>query len=907
MNHSDIPGGALGSSPHPPRWAVAILARLLPVLIRDDVIGDLCERYCTSIRSSRSPKRARRWFWKETLRALAPLPSVYLRGGPHLSGGEPKENKGDSLMQVLLQDVRFGLRMLWKNPAYSVVAIVTLALGIGANTAIFSVVDSVLLSPLPYQDDDRLVVLTQSRPKAGTADIRFSVKEIEDYRSRSRTLESIAEYHDMSFILLDQGEPQRVETGVVSWSFFDLLGLQPLKGRDFRPEDEQPSAPPVLMLSHSFWVSRYGADPGIVGRTVEMNDRVHTIVGILPPVPQFPNENDVYMPTTACPFRSDADFIQTRTSRMMRVFGRTRADATLRMVRSDISSIANDLRGEYPEAYPDDLGYAVSAAKLKTALTRDARPTLLILLGTVGFVLLIVCANVANLSLARSAQREREMSVRSALGAGRGRLILQMLTESVTLSFAGGAVGVLLAIGTLGLLTDFTARFTARAHEISIDWSVLLFTLLISLGAGILFGLIPALPSSKQSAGGLRQGGGRAVGSRLGRRLRSALIVAQVAVSFTLLVGAGLMMRSVVKLAHVNPGFDPEHVLTMMIDLNWSKYNSSQTIRNFQEPLLEKVRALPGVVEASLGRSFPLNRQPLRTTSLILEGQGDGVVRGSGQVGIIGVSPRYFDTMRIPILLGRDFQAGDDAKSEGVVIVNHTMAEHFWPGQDPVGKRLSGGAEEPWLRVVGVVGDVRNVGLDSKPGDELYLNHLQSPSRVSRLVARTVGEPLRIISQVRDAVYAIDPEQPIAQVRTMEQVRLDAYASPRLTTILLGLFASLAVLITAAGIAGVVAFSVSQRTQEFGIRMALGAGSRRVLRLVVGQGIVLVVAGLSLGVAAAVGLSSMLRGLLFEVAPTDPLTFLAVGLLFLAIALVACLVPARRATSIDPLTALRCE
>ncbi|HEX8184314.1 MAG TPA: ABC transporter permease, partial [Blastocatellia bacterium] len=526
-------------------------------------------------------------------------------GGVEQIKEECRDVRRARLIEALLQDLRYGLRILIKNPGFTVIAILTLALGIGANTAIFSVIYGVLMRPLPYQDGDYLVHIRQQAPLARVDNMRFSVKEINDYREQNQSLEGIVEHHSMAFILLGLDEPQRVQTGVVSANFFDLLGVKPLLGRTFVAGDDERGADAVLVLSHKYWQKAHGGDPAIIGKAFKMNDRVHTVIGVLPPIPQYPNEEDVYMPTSACPTRSSDDFCANRNARMMSAFGRLKPGMPVEQAQADLSAIANNLQNQYPDSYPANRGYAARVAPLQEELTRQARPTLLILLGTAGLVLLIACANVANLTLARLMRREREMAVRAALGAGRGRLIRQLLTESTLLSLLGGVLGLLLAAGGLHLLVAFAARFTTRASEISIDASVLLFTLVISVATGLAFGLMPAFTSEKNFTASLKEGSGRTTAGAARQRVRNLLIVAQVAVSFMLLIGAGLMMRSLFKLQQVSPGYNPENVLAMRL----TKYNTAEQDRDFFNRVLEKIKNQPGVISTSLASTYPMNPQ----------------------------------------------------------------------------------------------------------------------------------------------------------------------------------------------------------------------------------------------------------------------------------------------------------
>jgi putative ABC transport system permease protein len=830
-------------------------------------------------------------------------------GGVELTKEQCRDARGGRFVETTLQDLRYGARVLKRNPGFTIVALLTLTLGIGANTAIFSVIYGVLMRPLPYAEGNRLVILHQQAPLARIDDMGFSVKEINDYRDQSQTLDGVVEHHSMSFLLLDGEEAQRVATAVVSANFFDVLGVTALYGRTFLPSDDVKGAEAVLVLSNNYWRQQYKSDPNIVGRVFRMNDKPHTVIGVLPPIPEYPSESDVYMPTVACPTRSSDRFIANRTFRMMNVFGKLKPGATVEQTQADLSVIASNLQKAYPEAYPENRGYAATVVPLHEELTKQAKPTFLILLGTAGLVLLIACANVANLTLARLMQREREMAIRAAMGAGRGRLIRQMLTESTMLSLMGGALGLAVAAWGLQLLVNFAARFTPRAHEISIDGYVLLFTLLVSLGTGLIFGLMPALGSDKNLSGALKENS-RTTAGVARHRARSLLVVAQVALSFMLLMGAGLMMRSLLKLQSVNPGFNPENVLTLRVSPNGYRYNTSEKYRDFMLRVLDRARSQPGVLSAALGSTYPMNAIGIRFGPNNQPFKIENRPQDSGAppltADIRSVTPAYFDTIKMPLVKGRVFTDNDDDKAPQVAVINQSLAKHYWGDEDPIDRRIMLDGSENWVKVVGIVGDVRQYGLDRAPTDELYLAHAQNPG-ASRLLIRTATAPLAMAQLMRQTVYDIDSETAVDNVQTLEHVRDESLASPRLTTLLLGLFAALAMVITAAGIAGVMALTVTQRTHEIGVRMALGASSANVMTMVVRQGMTLVVVGLAVGAAGAWGLARMMSSLLFAVTPSDPLTFGAVAFVLIATAAVSCLVPARRVTRIDPMLALRAE
>ena len=815
-----------------------------------------------------------------------------------------RERARRALMSGLLHDLRFALRSLSKSPGFALVSVLTLALGIGANTAVFSMIRGVLLRPLPYEHGERLVYLRQPAPLGGVVNAQFSPLELADYRQRSRAMESLVEYHSMPFILLGQGEPRRVQTGVVSANFFDVLGVRPLRGRTFRPGEDQASAEPVLVLSYGFWINRLGGDPAIVGKTFEMNDRIHTVIGVLPPVPQYPAENDVYMPSSSCPFRMGPFALNQRTARMLHIFGRLAPGIPVSQAQTELQGIASTLRSEYAGSYPSGQGFTISATSLHDELTRDARPTLMLLIGTTAFVLLIACANIANLTLARLTRRSREMALRAALGADRGRLFRQMLTESGLLALAGGILGLGLAAATMKLLTGFAARFTPRAAEIALDGEVLAFTLVVCVLTGLAFAVLPALPGRTNLVSALKEGGAAVSGGGSGR-IRAALVVAQVAVSMVLLIGAGLMLRSLLELQSVNPGFDSQRVLTLTLDLNWSRYTSNELILGFHDRLNARLAGQPGVVSTASTLTFPLDGHRRFNVDFLIEGQPPAEDGAQPLGDLRSASPGYFPTLGIPLVTGRLFTPSDGPNSPQVAIVNQSLARRYFARETAVGKRISADTGKTWITIVGVVGDVRHYGLASEPTDEVYLPFAQFPIRESTFLVRTTADPGAMARRIGEEVLALDAGQPVANVQTLEEVRGEALASPRLTTTLILLFALLALCITAAGLGGVVAFSVSQRTQEIGVRMALGAGRGEVLGMVLREGLRPVSLGLVLGALTAVLLGRLMTGLLFHVETTDPLTFAGMALVLVLIAAAACLIPARRASTVDPLVALR--
>jgi putative ABC transport system permease protein len=807
---------------------------------------------------------------------------------------------------MLRQDSTFALRMMRKNFGFTVTAIIVLGLAIGANTAIFSVVNAVLLKPLPYQHGERLLMMRQTTPSSALMGRNVSVPELMDYRRQNRSLDAIVEYHNMQFILLGRSEPEQVETGVVSWNFFDIFGVKPLVGRSFTPDDEKPGAPAVLLLSYEYWLRSFDGDPTVVGKVFRMNDKPHTVVGVLPPFPQYPQENDLYMPTVACPFRSGPHMTDKRGMRMVRMFGRMKPSTKPGEAAADLSAIAASMNHEFPNDYPEGSDLKVDVTPLKSELTRDAKPTMLFLLAAAGFVLLIACANVANLNLARMVRRERELGVRTAMGANRIRLFRQLLTESSLLALLGGALGLLLATSGLQLLSAYVARFTPRAREIHIDLTVLLFTLGVALFISVLTGSAPAITHRENLITTLKEGGSQSTIGTARGKLRSALIVAQVAVSFLLLIGAGLTVRSLINLQHVDPGFRPENVLTIQFSLDFSRYTTNEKTLSFFDSLLEKVAALPGVTSVAAAGVFPLDKSPAFNNQFDIEGQ-QATDTGKPIAELNVISPGYLQVVGIPLLRGRDFDSRDRPESAKVAIITQAIAQRHWHNQDPVGRRFSFDNGKTWTQIIGVIGDVHEHGLDAPVGNLIYLPFSQYPQTGPAFMARTQGDPMAIARTVVQRLYEVDPNQPAGRIQSLEQYRADSIAAPRLTANLLGLFALLALAIAAAGIGGVMALAVSLRTHEIGVRMAIGARPAEIVRMILSQGMGLALAGVMIGVAGAFALTRTVRSFLFGVTPNDPATFLGVAAVLAAAALAACYLPARRAAQVDPLRALHTE
>ncbi len=824
-----------------------------------------------------------------------------------------RDERPARLLADLWRDVRHSVRGLRRRPGFAAVAVITMALGIGANTAVFSVVYGVLMRPLPFANGRRLIVLQQTAPKAGLHDVPFSVKELNDYLTQSRTLEGIAEHHSMSFLLLGGEEPLRVQTGVVSANFFSLFGVQPVAGRTFTDSDASHDAPGVLIATDKFWKEHLGGDPKAIGRVFQMSGRSHTLIGILPPIPQYPIRDDVYMPVSSCPTRSSAAFIGDRTARMMTAFGLLKPGVTLEEARTDAAVIAARLEKTYPEVYKPQYGYGSYVNLFRDELSVRAKANMAPLLAAAGFVLLIACASVANLMLARVTRQERELSIRAALGATRGRLMRQLLTESMILSLAGGLLGLQLAPPAISGLTLLAEQFSARTGEIRIDLPVLLFTLLISVATGVLFGLAPAVGLRRDPNETLKEGAGRSTETAGRQRMRKILVVAQLAFSFVLLAGAGLAIRSLWKLLTVDGGYRAEKVLVLRFSASSARYKGPQAFLTLNQRVLDSVHQLPGVRSAAVSLNYPLNPNAIaaddgfnRREFLI---QDRPLAKGqlAPQVEFSVASPEYLDTVGIPLVKGRWFTEQDRGESLQVAAINESMAKHRWPGEDPLGRRVSFDEGKTWLTVAGIIGDVKEMGLDRPVPDEIYVPMKQNQFGGNNLLVRTATDPDSMARAITGAVHQAGADIAIDRVRSLAQVREESVASPRLTAILLGIFALLALLITAVGLGGVLALGVSQRRQELGIRLALGASHKQLVRMVLFQGLRLAALGIAIGLPCSLALTRLVAALLYDTPPNDLLTLSCVALLLGMVAAAACFVPARQATRIDPLVALRAE
>lgn len=813
-------------------------------------------------------------------------------------------------LEGLLRDLRLALRTVRRSPGYAGVVIVTLGLGIGVNTAIFSVTHGVLLKPLENRDGHRLMVLRQ-RLAAADDDIGFSVPDLDEWRTRLRTVDAVVESHQMSFNLIGEGEPEEVLAGVVDHRFFEVMGMDPVLGRGFTEEEDRIGGAAVMVLSHPYWQRRFGGDPAILGRTFLMNDRIHTVVGILPDLPQYPRANDIYVPTSQCPIRSSDAFRQNRNGRMMQAFLRLGPGQQIEQLRSDVDGVATALRRELPGDYSAEWGYLATVTPLQDELVADSRTLLLVLVGIAGLVLLVACANVANLALARLSGREQEFAVRRALGAGEGRIARQLLAESTVLALCGGVLGLVLARVGLDVLVSYASRFTPRAAEAGLSAPVLLFALVAAVVTGVLAGSFPLVSSRRRrEAAVLRESSG-ATGTVRRLRLQNGLVVAQLGLAFVLLTGAALLLRSLLLLQDVDGGFETHNVVTMRVAFPvGGAHGTPEAQELFWNGVLGRLEAHPEVVSVAAANLAPLAGTG-GTTSVRIEGGGGAGGGEPVRVQPRTVSPDYFDAVGIPILAGEGLPASLRREDDRVALVNRTFARTHFGEASPLGARLvpcnSRGECSSTIayRVVGVVGDVRHSGLDAEPGSEVYTAGIQQGFWGNRVLVRTRGEPGRVIREAVSAIHAQDPTLPVEDIRTLDQIRSESLAPRRLTALLVGGFAALALAVTLAGISGVTAFTVAQRRREIGIRMALGADRGRVLGLVLRDALVLVGVGLGSGLAAALLFSGALRSFLWGIAPTDPVTYVGVGVLLVVVALVACWIPARRATAVDPMVAFR--
>jgi len=816
--------------------------------------------------------------------------------------------------EEMFQDLRFGVRMLLKHKGFTAVAALTLALGVGANTAIFSVVNATLLRPLPYREPERIVMLwtDNSSLNFGFHELPLTPPDLLGWRNQAQSFDQIAAFKVAWGDLSEQGEPERVGAVYATANLFPLLGLQPQLGRTFTPEEDRSERNKVAMISHALWQRRYGGDPALVGGTITLNREPLTVVGVMPPGVDFPHgaevppaynlsaRTDVWVS-----FARDPKYWQDDGARELIAIGRLKPGVALAQAQAEMSAIAQRRAEDHPLTHA---GWLVHLRPLALQVAGKTRPVLFILLGAVAFVLLIACANIANLLLSRSAARRKEMAVRAAIGAGSGRILRQLLTESVVLSALGGGIGLLLGAWGIRMILAFSPPDIPRLNETTLDGHVLLFTLFISLATGIVFGLAPAWQASKVNLSEALNADGRFGVATGRRRAHGLLVIAEVALAVVLLTGAGLMLQSFLRLLSVDPGFNPQQVVTFEVGLFGAKYGADNRKRQFFREARALLAGLPGVRSAAAANYLPLGEAKAFDTFFI-EGAPAVPPGKEPLTEHTGITPGYFATMGVTILRGRDFNDQDTADRPKVCIIDEAIARNFFHGADPLGKRLklNGTAEGiPWLTIVGVARSVRGHSLEAEPRPIVYLPGEQRIRNVMTFVVRTEASSAAALEQpIRAAMKSLDPAMPLAKYRRMESLVANSVARPRFSAFLLSLFAATALTLTVVGLYGVVAYGVSQRTREIGIRIALGAGGRNILALIIRQGMAPALAGLAIGVAGALALTRLLETQLYEVKPTDPATFIGVGLILPLVALAACWLPARRAAKVDPVEALR--
>ncbi len=820
-------------------------------------------------------------------------------------------------MENLIHDARYGLRMLRRNPGFTVVAVVALALGIGANSAIFSVVNAILLRPLPFKDPAGLVRIWGKIEKAGIPKNWISQPELLDLKEQSESFEDIAAYETSGANLTGSGDPVRVNLASVNASLFPILGIQASAGRTFLEEEDRPGTNKVVLVGDALWRSRYGADPALVGKTLGLSGTAYTVIGIMPPGFQFPEQDELWVPLAI-----DIANLGNRGNHGLEVVARLKPGVNQAQAQGDLTNIAATLEQRYPNNYANS-GFGLYPVSMLDELVGNIRPALYILLGAVGFVLLIACANVANLLLARASARDKEVAIRAAMGARRGRLIRQLLTESVILATIGSALGLTLAYLGVKLFVAFGPSEIPRIGEIGLDARVVGFSVLMAVVTGLAFGLAPAIQISKPDLHDSLKEGGR--GSTTGRhRLRNVLVVSEVAIALVLLAGAGLMIKSFQRLLQLDMGFRTENVLTMKLDLPEIKYgDDGPKAAAFYRQLLDKIKALPGVESAGAVSHLPLSGSYTSGTTAVESAENqEGLQTFRGLPYIEAdrrrASPEYFQALGIALKEGRLFTEADNETAMPVAVVDDSFQHRFWPNGSAVGKRFVAAFNNgniKWGQIVGVVSHIRHYGIDQvkqfglgqEGREQVYFPQLQRPSNQMYLAIKTTTDPLSVASAVRSAVSSLDPEQPIYEVRDMDQLVKSSLSQRQLNMILFAAFSAIALVLAAVGIYGVMSYSVTQRTHEIGIRMALGAQQSSVLSLVVRQGMTLALAGVAIGLGFAIALTRLMSSLLFGVSPTDPITFFTIAVILTGVALVACFVPARRATKVDPMVALRYE
>jgi putative ABC transport system permease protein len=871
--------------------------------MRDEMQAHLEMETAELVRRGMRPEEARRQ-------------AAIASGGITQAAEAVREQRGLPWVEGVAADVKYAFRSLRHNPAFTAVVVLTLALGIGANTAIFSVVRGVVLKPLPHRDGDRLVYLRHSIESGGGENVLFSVPEVQDFRDGAPSFAGIAEYSPWSFTLREEGDAARVPAGLVTGNFFEVMGLDPILGRVTSPENDGPGVPIVAVLTHEYWTRRFAADTGVIGKQLRLDSQTATIIGVLEPAPYFPDRVDVFVNMAASQHHVSAQMVQGRSHRMTEMIARLEPDATLDRARAEVTAINTRITSEFKESYDPGSQYRVAVTPFKEALGARAQLTLWLLIGAAAFVMIIAAANVANLTLMRGVRREPELVARAALGAGPGRLRRLLLAENMLLTIAGGALGVLVAIAGVGLLISLVDRYSARAGEIRLDGVALGFTMLVSVGLAMLLSYVGSLPKESAFAGLISGGGRRVSGSVSRQRLQRSLVVAQVAVSVVLLAGAGLLTRTMMQLSDVQTGLRTEEVLSMSVPLLDQTQvfvpGAQANARAGYERILADVRAIPGVIEVGLGSAGPLRRGQF-SLDIKAEGKTLKVGEATPRSEMRTANPEYFSAAGIPLLAGRPFAITDEEGSAKVVIINKMLADQLFPGEDAVGKRVAWTGEVlrfspvngDWRTIVGVAANTQDGGLDAEPRAVVFQPYTQMIPISGALAIRADSNVARLIPAVTQVIRRHAPNALIENVMTIAQIRDQSVAPRRLNAALVSSIGILAVLIAAVGIAGVLAFSVSARTNEIGIRMSLGADRGRVERMILKEGGVLLVVGLALGVAGAILSARVIRGLLFGVEPYDPATMISVSVLMAVIGLVACWIPALRAARIDPAITMR--
>ena len=803
-------------------------------------------------------------------------------------------------MQAMFQDVRYAFRTLGRSPGFSLVVVLILALGIGANTAIFSFVNGVLLSSLPFPEPDRLIALGERNLENSGSLSVVSPRNLEDWEKQSRTIEQFGAWRDWRFKINTPEGPNLVSAGIATPGLFTALGVKPVVGRLFVPADNQPGRDHVALISSSYWQANFGGDASAIGKSITLDNKVFTLVGVLPPsTDSLPfGRFKIWAPVSV-----DPDQFLERHHRNRRVYARLKPGVSIKEAQAEMDSIGQQLAAQYPK---DNAGFSVSVSSLQDVQVADVRPTLLVLLGAVSLLLLIACANVANLMLARAAARRKEFAIRAALGAGRLALVRQLISEALVLALVGGAVGTLLASWMIDLFVALSPSYIPHLEQVRLDADVVAFAVSVSLLTGVLFGLAPAVGSSRVNLVEHLKEGQKTSSAGLGSRLRGTLVVWQVALALVLLIGAGLLGQTFIRLVSLQPGFNPQNLLTVQLFLPTERYKTGRHVAEFYQRATEEFRAIPGVVSVGTTSAGPQfgGYEPV---DFLVEGQFAQVSGEYPRARFYNVGPGYFRTMQIPLLAGREFTDRDTRDAPQVAIINQTMARRYFSGEDPLGKRLLLVREKESVEIAGVVGDVKRFELDDVVEPEVYWPYMQRPRWATYFAIRTDSDPISVVTAVRHRMVGLDKEVPVLNVSTIDQLVTAALSGPRFNAALIGACAGIALLLASFGLYALISYSVTQRTHEIGVRIAIGADQRDILKLIVGQGMLLTMIGIAIGLAASFAFTRAMSSLLFGVGTTDTLTFTVISLLLTSVSLLACYVPARRAMKVDPMVALRYE